>query len=744
MRSIPSRTLAVLAALTAALLLPSAARAAEFTRGDVNFDGEVNLHDAALIAAHAVGGTALPCLDAADVNDDGAIDQDDARSVVAFVYEEGAPPAAPFPAAGDDASADVLTCRDGSENLAVNDDAFLLELEAENVGHRGAVDLHGMLSVPAKVDAIWLRLDLDTSLLARLRVFLDDSVKHPERIVASRLTAGGAEVGILYSPGGEVGPLVGSRHEAFRLRLCLVSPYFSQDIPLVVREVAFSVVGEPSSRVGRAVSPPSPIDVRFGLGDHVTPCQDSPMPPDFLTCETMADGSVHLSWSNPEPYDYLTVYLGVRNGTTVQVTLPGDATSWIQEEGGGANNYVYELRGTVFDRSWSDTASCAAPDPRGQTSFVRGDANSDGRLSAADIITIGRALFAADEPPACIDTADVDDDGQMNLVDQFALMGYLFGMPNGTREVPGDRPPAPFPEPGFDPTHAGESANLSCDEYSVAPPEPTDDSIRLGGLEVVPGEDIRIPIYLSSSVVVDAVQLVVDYDPGYLEVLPGSRTITYEGTYLEPSIGKRFGDEVNFFTYGGPLTWVDPHPEDGVFTTTIIPDTFSRGLFEVPPGEDTLLGWIHARVSPDVPLGTVIALHLREGGDGYGLYRLTNELTHRGEGRFATLLPTVIEGPLHVAVDGDISFFRRGDANDDGRVNISDAVTILGFLFSGAEEPVCHDAADADDSGELELTDAIAILNFLFVGAGEIPAPYPEKGRDPNPDFLPGCRRTTG
>jgi Tol biopolymer transport system component len=81
--------------------------------------------------------------------------------------------------------------------------------------------------------------------------------------------------------------------------------------------------------------------------------------------------------------------------------------------------------------------------------------------------------------------------------------------------------------------------------------------------------------------------------------------------------------------------------------------------------------------------------------------------------------------------------FRRGDADATGRLNISDAIGLLGFLFLGGDSPACPDAADADDGGTLNITDAIRILGFLFLGDDEPPAPGPVScGGDPTADAL--------
>ena len=80
--------------------------------------------------------------------------------------------------------------------------------------------------------------------------------------------------------------------------------------------------------------------------------------------------------------------------------------------------------------------------------------------------------------------------------------------------------------------------------------------------------------------------------------------------------------------------------------------------------------------------------------------------------------------------------FVRGDASQDGILNISDPINALGFLFLGSTKPLCPDALDADDNGQLNITDAIYTLNFLFVGGKPPPLPYPASGPDPTPDQL--------
>jgi hypothetical protein len=91
-----------------------------------------------------------------------------------------------------------------------------------------------------------------------------------------------------------------------------------------------------------------------------------------------------------------------------------------------------------------------------------------------------------------------------------------------------------------------------------------------------------------------------------------------------------------------------------------------------------------------------------------------------------------------ICVGPDLAYV-RGDANGDGRKDISDPITILGCLFLGEACSTCGEAADANDDGAVQISDPIYLLNWRF-GAGPGPrAPFPDCGRDPTEDELE-CR----
>lgn len=110
-----------------------------------------------------------------------------------------------------------------------------------------------------------------------------------------------------------------------------------------------------------------------------------------------------------------------------------------------------------------------------------------------------------------------------------------------------------------------------------------------------------------------------------------------------------------------------------------------------------------------------------------------------GAGGGTLLLDTDLVPEPSFALPGlhDASF-RRGDANLDGAVDISDVTRSLMTLFQGSPHPYCMDAMDANDDGEVDISDPVATLIHLFRGGAELPAPGADgkPGFDPTADML--------
>ena len=89
-------------------------------------------------------------------------------------------------------------------------------------------------------------------------------------------------------------------------------------------------------------------------------------------------------------------------------------------------------------------------------------------------------------------------------------------------------------------------------------------------------------------------------------------------------------------------------------------------------------------------------------------------------------------------VGPELVYVRVGDTNNDGKVNIGDAITVLGYLFvPGDDKPylACKKSADVNDDGKIDIADAVKTLAYLFAG-GSLTLP---DGIAVKPTEYPGC-----
>jgi hypothetical protein len=98
----------------------------------------------------------------------------------------------------------------------------------------------------------------------------------------------------------------------------------------------------------------------------------------------------------------------------------------------------------------------------------------------------------------------------------------------------------------------------------------------------------------------------------------------------------------------------------------------------------------------------------------------------------------VISHDAERAINVDRSF-RRGDVNDDGLFDFSDAVLLLTCAFLGEGCTECPDASDANDDGAVDVSDAVYLITWRFGDTAPPPAPFPDCGDDPTGDGLGEC-----
>ncbi|MFN0057134.1 MAG: dockerin type I repeat-containing protein [Planctomycetota bacterium] len=79
--------------------------------------------------------------------------------------------------------------------------------------------------------------------------------------------------------------------------------------------------------------------------------------------------------------------------------------------------------------------------------------------------------------------------------------------------------------------------------------------------------------------------------------------------------------------------------------------------------------------------------------------------------------------------------FIRGDANNDGEVDLADASRIVGHL-SGVAPNACLDAMDVNDDGQVDVGDLTTLYIYLFAFGPRPAMPFPECGNDDTADAL--------
>jgi hypothetical protein len=107
----------------------------------------------------------------------------------------------------------------------------------------------------------------------------------------------------------------------------------------------------------------------------------------------------------------------------------------------GANNLTFVALDKNYDVLAEDQLRVIVGT---EATFIRGDSNRSGILDLTDAIVTLEHLFMGKPVATCHDPLDADDNATVNLSDPIFLLNHLFAS--------GKAPPAPYPEPGADPT----------------------------------------------------------------------------------------------------------------------------------------------------------------------------------------------------------------------------------------------------------------------------------------------------
>jgi len=279
------------------------------------------------------------------------------------------------------------------------------------------------------------------------------------------------------------------------------------------------------------------------------------------------------------------------------------------------------------------------------------------------------------------------------------------------------------------------------------PPVPSADGglrVALGDVSGAPGETIEVPVLVASVRPLGLLRIAVEIDPEFavVDAVEARYWSALADEFRRTAVAR--GDSV--------IVQECPDPDQPPDATCRFGEPFAV-LFHETAGNVTLIdavfGTSDDRIADDEPrefarLRVRIRDDARAGSTpiSQGVVRWTpgvfEEETTSGA-IFAGEIETFFRAgeqrgaTLTVVADGA---FRRGDSNVDGRVDLSDAVRSLDFLFGSSERPGCIDAADANDDGLLDISDAVYTLGFLFLGGDELPPPSSRCGEDPTADSL--------
>ncbi len=382
-------------------------------------------------------------------------------------------------------------------------------------------------------------------------------------------------------------------------------------------------------------------------------------------------------------------------------------------------------------------ASTAGPLVAADRPFIRGDSNGDGAVSMADIMTVVRFLHRSENVPPCRDAADFNDSGNIDITDLVGIASFIFFL-TGTNELP----PSPYPAPGDDPTPdpldcasgsrargvgaaGGGIARLDSpctaeDFENDTGPVIFDQVDRHGQivdfvlfarscLYGYPGqENLVIPVGMSNADDLDGFTLSVFADP---------KRIWLERFSFDDSAVSEFGPDLTY-NYNHWLA-------EGYLAAAVFMDYTEPFFGKVfPTSRDTVhASNLELSISPEAEPGDVLRIEF-ETTPGLDALRPAIPIEYSVEGRSVT--PIFGKRGVTIKVLPRERLFIRGDANRDLIVNISDVIHSLRFLFL-AERVSCLTPLDTNADGRVNLTDPISLIDFLFRRGPrpELPFPHP-------------------
>ena len=268
---------------------------------------------------------------------------------------------------------------------------------------------------------------------------------------------------------------------------------------------------------------------------------------------------------------------------------------------------------------------------------------------------------------------------------------------------------------------------VGCTNRADPTPENIEATLEIADGSALPGGTFSLPVSVEASEFISGYFLSIDFDEEVLEATEVAQT------YERPD-GLEYTFHAVNIQNGNDTPGSGGVDEGYIYAFALFDFGIAQVIRATTPTEVLSLGF---RARPDAAVGaTEVAFidgALPATGDPGRNLLLTGGEGVDPENRDGYVF---INGLINVLPDG--AAFVRGDSNHDAVVDLSDAVSTLGWLFLGDDPPVCLDAADANDDGLLDIADPVATLRALFEGDISLPPPS-GLGLDTTPDSI-GCR----
>ena len=262
----------------------------------------------------------------------------------------------------------------------------------------------------------------------------------------------------------------------------------------------------------------------------------------------------------------------------------------------------------------------------------------------------------------------------------------------------------------------------------VDPPPQVSVHFELGEGEAAPGEEVDISFNIESNRASQGFSISVDFDEELLEALSVTRL-------WERPDGTPFDFEIFEVNNNNDTPGNSGVDEGFVVGGAIISLTDTVDV--LPPFERTPVLNLTFRVREGAEAGTS-ELRFLDGAVPTEGAAVENKLIANGEDVTPSLASSFVFVDGQLNITPDVTTFSRGDANGDFILDISDGIHMLGYIFDTTPAPFCLDVLDANDDGRINLTDPLFLMRHIFLGTTPPPPPsLDEPGRDPTPDDLP-------